>query len=228
MRKIARNSMKLITGCTVAVAVTAVFAAGSYAAENYLDLGLPFAMEQGGKGMSFWNLEANDYYFHMEGKDYGWDSATIELGSMSSGQGPEPHTHVVEEFFVVIEGSAAFTLGEKIIHVKAPAVIRVPPNTSHNVTTLGPNRTTMATFFASNSPETGKSSVVDPFAGLKKNTVNRNAKRAQLEALVKEMDKNKDGKMSKSEAPDHFKSTFARYDLDDDGYVTQEEAANTH
>ena len=231
MRKITRNLIKQIARSTVAVAVTAVCAVSSYAADDYLDLGLPFAMEQkkkGASGLSFWNVKTDDYYFHMEGKDFGWDNATIELGSMSSGQGPEPHTHVVEEFFVVIEGSAAFTLGEKIIHVKAPAVFRVPPNTSHNVTTLGPDKTTMVTFFPTNSPETGPSDVPDPFADLKKDSVNRKAKREQLATLIMDMDINEDGKMSMSEAPDHFKNTFTRYDTNNDGYISQEEAGEGH
>lgn len=41
--------------------------------------------------------------------------------------------------------------------------------------------------------------------------------------LLKEMDKNKDGKLSKKEIKGPLKNDFAKVDLNEDGFITEEE-----
>ncbi|MCK8479468.1 EF-hand domain-containing protein [Psychroserpens algicola] len=41
--------------------------------------------------------------------------------------------------------------------------------------------------------------------------------------LLKEMDKNEDGKLSKSELKGPLKEDFAKVDTDEDGFITEEE-----
>lgn len=41
--------------------------------------------------------------------------------------------------------------------------------------------------------------------------------------LIKEMDKNEDGKLSEKEIKGPLKENFAKIDLDEDGFITEEE-----
>lgn len=48
-------------------------------------------------------------------------------------------------------------------------------------------------------------------------------KRPSIEELFKQMDANKDGKLSKTEIKGPLKDDFAKIDLNKDGYLTKEE-----
>jgi mannose-6-phosphate isomerase-like protein (cupin superfamily) len=91
-------------------------------------------------------------FIEMEGEFYGWDNATIQVAETGPGIGPPIHTHPVEEIFVLVDGKVALSVDGNVLDMTAPAVVRVPPNTPHNVTTLGSGRNRLVTFFQPTAP----------------------------------------------------------------------------
>jgi mannose-6-phosphate isomerase-like protein (cupin superfamily) len=191
---------------------------------NVHNLGLPFVL-QNQSGFNFWDIKSGDHFIELEGQHYGWDSSTVQVTAMGPGHGPPMHTHPVEEIFVLVEGEAAFAVGEEIFHLKAPAVMRVPPHTPHSPATLGAGRNVMVDFFPSSQPGAAHSDATDPFSHVK--TGGGNERRAMIENFKKilaDFDADQDGKLSRDEAPIMFRDSFGRYDSDGDGFVTMEDA----
>lgn len=192
---------------------------------NVLNLGLPFVL-QNQSGFNFWDVKSGDYFVEAEGRYYGWDSTTVQVTAMGPGHGPPMHTHPVEEIFVLVEGEGAFAIGDDVFHIKAPCIVRVPPNTPHSPTSLGPGRNIMVDFFPSNQPGGAPVDAPDPFAHLKAGGgTERQAIIANFQKILADFDADGDGKLSRAEAPVMFRDSFERYDTDRDGFITLEDAA---
>ncbi len=191
---------------------------------NVHSLGLPFVL-QNQSGFNFWDVKSGDYFIEMEGQYYGWDDSTVQVTSMGPGNGPPLHTHPVEELFVLIEGEGSFIIGTEMLHIKAPAVVRVPPHTPHSPTSLGPGRNVMINFFPSNKPGGSLVDALDPFAHLKANGGSeRQAMIENFKKILADFDADEDGKISREEAPVMLRDSFERYDSDQDGFITLEDA----
>ncbi len=191
---------------------------------NIHNLGLPFVL-QNQSGFNFWDIKTGDHFIEMEGQYYGWDSSTVQVTAMGPGQGPPMHTHPVEEIFVLVAGECAFAIGTETFHMKAPAVVRVPPHTPHSPTSLGPGRNIMVDFFPSSQPAAAPIDVQDPFAHLKVGGGNeRKIMIENFKKILADFDADKDGKLSKNEAPIMLRDSFGRYDTDHDGFITLEDA----
>ena len=191
---------------------------------NVHDLGLPFVLRNQ-SGFNFWDIKSGDYFIELEGQHYGWDSSTVQVTSMGPGHGPPMHTHPVEEIFVLVEGEGAFAIGDEIVHLKAPAVVRVPPHTPHSPVSLGSGRNVMVDFFPSSQPGAAPSDASDPFTHVK--TGGGNERKAMIDNFKKilaDFDADGDGKLSRDEAPRMLRDSFGRYDTDHDGFITLEDA----
>lgn len=190
-----------------------------------LRLGLPFVLDNQSI-FNYWNIRTGDYFVEMEGEHYGWDNATIQVAEAGPGFGPPVHTHPVEEIFILVEGETAFFVNGEIIDMQGPAVVRVPPNTPHNVTSLGPGRNKMVTFFSSNQPGGAPVfDIADPFEHFKQqNSGERDAMIANFKQILADFDSDGDGRLSRDEAPLLLKAQFGRWDTDGDGYITLEDA----
>jgi len=161
----------------------------------------------------------------MEGEFYGWDNATIQVAEAGPGIGPPIHTHPVEEIFVLVEGKIAFTVDGEVLDMTGPAVVRVPPNTPHNVTTLGSGRNKLVTFFSANRPGASPVDAPDEFNHVKhRSTVERDAMIANFKKILADFDADGDGRLSRDEAPLLLKAQFDRYDTDHDGFITLDDA----
>jgi len=186
-------------------------------------LGLPFVLANQSL-FNYWDIRSGNYFIEMEGEFYGWDNATIQVAEAGPGIGPPIHTHETEEIFVLAEGRIAFTLNGEIVDMTGPAVVRVPPHTPHNVTTLG-SHNKLVTFFSSNSPGAGPSDLPDPFAHVKQQgTAERDAMIANFKKVLADFDADGDGRLSRAEAPLLIQRQFDRYDTDHDGFITLEDA----
>lgn len=191
---------------------------------NIHNLGLPFVL-QNQSGFNFWDIKTGDHFVELEGQYYGWDSSTVQITAMGPGQGPPMHVHPVEEIFVLVAGECAFAIGNETFHMKAPAVVRVPPHTPHSPTTLGPGRNIMVDFFPSRQPGAAPIDVPDPFAHLKEGGGNeRKVMIENFKKILTDFDVDGDGKLSKAEAPVMLRDSFGRYDTDHDGFITIEDA----
>ena len=191
---------------------------------NIHNLGLPFVV-QNQSGFNFWDIKTGEYFVELEGKYYGWDSSTVQVTAMGPGHGPPMHMHPVEEIFVLVEGECAFAIGTEVSHMKAPAIVRVPPGTPHSPTTLGAGRNVMVDFFPSGQPGAAPVDVPDPFAHVKVGGGNeRQAMIENFKKILADFDADQDGKLSKAEAPIMLRDSFGRYDSDHDGFITLEDA----
>ncbi len=191
---------------------------------NAFRLGLPFVL-QNQSLFNYWDVRTGDHFIEMEGQHYGWDSATVQIAETGPGVGPGMHAHPVEEIFVLLEGEVAFTVDGEVLDMKGPALVRVPPNTSHNVTTLGTGRNKLITFFSSNSPGASLVEDADPFAHIKEQgTAERSAMIANFKKVLADFDADGDGKLSREEAPILIREQFDRYDTDHDGFISLEDA----
>ena len=187
---------------------------------NVLNLGLPFVL-QNQSGFNFWDVASGDYFVELEGRYYGWNDSTVQISEVGPGCGPPMHTHPVEEIFVLVEGEAAFTIAGETFHTKAPCVVRVPPHTPHSVTSLGTGRTKMVDFFPSNHSSGAQADAPDPFAHLKTGGGNeRRAMIANFSKILADFDADRDGRLSREEAPVMLRDAFDRYDTDGDGFIT--------
>lgn len=190
---------------------------------NIHHIGLPFVL-QNQSGFNFWDVKSGDYFVELEGRYYGWDNATVQITEVGPGYGPPMHMHPVEEIFVLVEGEGAFVIGTEIIAVKAPCVVRVPPNTPHCPVSLGSGRMKMVDFFPSNQPGGAPCDVPDPFAHIKTGGNERSAMIENFRKILADFDADGDGKLSRAEAPVMLRDSFERYDIDGDGFITFEDA----
>lgn len=191
---------------------------------NIHNLGLPFVL-QNQSGFNFWDIKTGDHFVELEGRYYGWDSSTVQFAAMGPGQGPPMHTHPVEEIFVIVEGECVFAIGSETFHMKAPAIVRVPPHTPHSPTSLGPGRNVTVDFFPSSQPGAAPVDFPDPFTYLKAGGGNeRKAMIENFKKILADFDADRDGKLSKGEAPVMLRDSFGRYDSNRDGFITLEDA----
>jgi mannose-6-phosphate isomerase-like protein (cupin superfamily) len=190
---------------------------------NTFRLGLPFVLANQSL-FNYWDIHSGNYFIEMEGEHYGWDNATIQVAEAGPGIGPPIHAHDTEEIFVLAEGRIAFTVNGEIVDMTGPAVVRVPPGTPHNVTTLGA-RNKLVTFFSANRPGSGPVDAPDPFAHVKRQgTAERDAMIANFSKVLADFDADGDGRLSHDEAPILIKRQFDRYDTDHDGFITLDDA----
>ncbi len=191
---------------------------------NVLQLGLPF-VHKNQSLFNFWDIQTGDYFIETEGRYYGWDNSTVQVTRMGPGHGPPMHTHPVEEIFVLVEGEGAFAIGDEVIAIKAPCIVRVPPNTPHSPISLGAGRNIMVDFFPTNQSGGAPSDVQDPFAYLKQSGGNeRRAMVSNFKKVLEDFDRDRDGRLSRDEAPVMIRDAFDRYDSDGDGFISLEDA----
>ncbi len=64
-------------------------------------------------------------------------NVTLILADMLPGTGPRLHTHPYGELWVIVDGAADFTAGEKAISASVGDVVYVEPNLSHKFVVTG-------------------------------------------------------------------------------------------
>jgi len=74
------------------------------------------------------------------GTDHGVESFFIDEIRLEEGAQVPPHTHPVEEAWVVTEGSLTIQVGDDIVNVDANCVVRIPPGVPHAVRNDGPEQ----------------------------------------------------------------------------------------
>lgn len=78
------------------------------------------------------------YGGEFEGRLFGEPGFSFIWVELDPGRGPKPHTHEYTEVFVVIEGCAVYTLGEKTVEVSGGQVVIAPAGVSHGFVNAGP------------------------------------------------------------------------------------------
>jgi mannose-6-phosphate isomerase-like protein (cupin superfamily) len=68
---------------------------------------------------------------------------TLILVDMPPGGGPRLHRHPYEEIFVVLDGTATFTVGDEEVAAAPEDILVVPPGTPHKFVNTGVERLRM-------------------------------------------------------------------------------------
>jgi mannose-6-phosphate isomerase-like protein (cupin superfamily) len=76
----------------------------------------------------------------LEGKSLQTNITLLRYATDVVGEGPTLHVHPYDEIFVITEGRARFTVGDKTIDAEAGDVVLGPANIPHGYQNLGPGR----------------------------------------------------------------------------------------
>jgi quercetin dioxygenase-like cupin family protein len=83
------------------------------------------------------DLRSSHMSSQFEGHRHGGADLSFFVTNAPPGAGPKLHTHPYTEVFIVQEGEATFTAGEKEIVVTGGNVVVVPPETPHRFENTG-------------------------------------------------------------------------------------------
>jgi quercetin dioxygenase-like cupin family protein len=87
----------------------------------------------------------------VEGKTHGFESLSLIISETKPGSGAPPHAHQCEEAHVLLDGIVEYKVGEKTFVAKAPCVVRIPANTIHSFTNIGPKTISVIGVFPKNT-----------------------------------------------------------------------------
>ena len=76
----------------------------------------------------------------VEGVTIGGPVTVLAYGTDKIGEGPRLHVHPYDETFIVVAGSARFSVGDTIIDATAGDVVLGPAGVPHKFQNLGPGR----------------------------------------------------------------------------------------
>ena len=77
---------------------------------------------------------------HVEGRTFGTGVTVLFYSTDAVGRGPAWHVHPYDEIFIIREGRALFTVGERRIEARAGQIVFGPAEMPHKFHNLGPGR----------------------------------------------------------------------------------------
>lgn len=87
-----------------------------------------------------WAEKADVWQGEFEGKQFGTNASVMFYTTDEVGRGPPLHRHPYDEIFIVREGRALFTVGDRQMEAVAGQVVFGPANVPHKFVNLGPGR----------------------------------------------------------------------------------------
>lgn len=83
---------------------------------------------------------SHDYLWkgYFQGEDIGTGVTVLFFATEERGDGPRWHVHPYDEIFIIREGQALFTIGDKKIEAKAGDILLGPGHIPHKYHNLGP------------------------------------------------------------------------------------------
>ena len=87
-----------------------------------------------------WNTGDDPWRGRLEGRDIGTDVTVLFFATDKIGGGPRWHVHTYDEIFIIREGRARFTIGDKKIEAEAGDILFGPADIPHKFENLGPGR----------------------------------------------------------------------------------------
>jgi len=87
-----------------------------------------------------WATGADFWRGRFEGRDLGTGVTVLFFASDKPGAGPVLHRHPYDEVFILREGRALFTLGERQVEAAAGDVLLAPAGTPHKFVNIGEGR----------------------------------------------------------------------------------------
>ena len=87
-----------------------------------------------------WAERPDAWKGEFDGKRFGTNVSVIFYTTDEVGRGPRLHRHAYDEVFIVREGRALFTVGDRQIEAVAGQIVFGPANVPHTFVNLGPGR----------------------------------------------------------------------------------------
>lgn len=87
-----------------------------------------------------WAEKPDVWQGEFEGGTYGAGVSVMFFTTDKIGGGPKLHKHPYEETFIIREGRALFTVGDRAIEAHAGQIVVAPANVPHKFVNLGPGR----------------------------------------------------------------------------------------
>lgn len=87
-----------------------------------------------------WARDADRWAGRFEGATVGTNVTVLFFSSDTVGGGPPLHVHPYDEIFVIREGRARFTVGDRSFDAEAGEIVFGPANLPHKFENLGPGR----------------------------------------------------------------------------------------
>ena len=96
------------------------------------------------------NPGPGEYVHVMEGQRHGYRNLTIGITYTAPGGAPPMHTHIGEEFHVLLKGKILYALGDKMFVMDGPYVVNIPPMVPHSFQNMGDDIAELVVGFPSN------------------------------------------------------------------------------
>jgi mannose-6-phosphate isomerase-like protein (cupin superfamily) len=85
-----------------------------------------------------WVGDPNVWQGRIEGQRFGADVTILFFSTDKAGHGPKLHVHPYDEFFIVRQGKALFTVGDQKFEASAGQIVFGPAGLPHKFINLGP------------------------------------------------------------------------------------------
>jgi quercetin dioxygenase-like cupin family protein len=89
--------------------------------------------------IQFTDLPGSERARRFDGRDHD-ATASFFLNTHAPGEGPDLHRHPYEETFILLEGSATFSVDGETIEGEAGEIVIVPANAAHGFVNSGSER----------------------------------------------------------------------------------------
>jgi mannose-6-phosphate isomerase-like protein (cupin superfamily) len=76
----------------------------------------------------------------LQGQDYGGATVSLIFVDVGPGEGPRLHRHPYEEIFIILEGTATFTVGTDTVAARPGQIVIVRPGVPHKFVNSGEGR----------------------------------------------------------------------------------------
>src|SRR5262245_7587893 len=90
-----------------------------------------------------WAESADRWQGEFEGRVFGTNVSVMFYTTDTVGRGPRLHRHPYDEVFIVRQGRALFTVGDRQLEATAGQIVFGPANMPHKYANLGPGRLEM-------------------------------------------------------------------------------------
>ncbi|TAA55321.1 cupin domain-containing protein [Shinella sp. JR1-6] len=87
-----------------------------------------------------WAEKPDVWQGEFEGQAFGTDVSVVFYTTDEIGRGPSLHRHPYDEIFIVRQGRALFTVGDRQLEASAGQIVFGPANVPHKFVNLGPGR----------------------------------------------------------------------------------------
>ena len=87
-----------------------------------------------------WAREPDQWVGRAEGLALGTDVTVLFFSSDRIGAGPKLHVHTYDEVFIIRQGRARFTVGDRVLEAQAGQIVMAPANVPHKFENIGPGR----------------------------------------------------------------------------------------